>query len=114
MSSNDKNLEYDEQALDRYLESVIEQKTMSAEIRKKIFEAISVERERQINKWGLQLHDDSTWSLILGEELGEVCKAIVDQLHTGKTSKTKEELTQEIVQVAAVAVAWLECHEMTK
>ena len=68
---------------------------------------ISDERIRQINKWGPQYHDDPTWMLILSEEVGEVAKSIIDRIHSGNTNIT--ETRKEIVQVAAVAVAWLEC-----
>jgi NTP pyrophosphatase (non-canonical NTP hydrolase) len=72
------------------------------------------ERTRQIKKWGIQLHDHSTWALILGEEVGEVSQAILNQLHDGITKENAAELKKEIIQVAAVAVAWLECIESTK
>ena len=68
---------------------------------------ISDERIRQINKWGPQYHDDPTWMLILSEEVGEVAKSIIDRIHSGNADIV--ETRKEIVQVAAVAVAWLEC-----
>jgi len=59
---------------------------------------IQVERYRQTAKWGRQKHSNATWQIIATEELGEVCKAILE----GKPTR------HEIVQLAAVCVAWLE------
>lgn len=67
-----------------------------------IFDAISNERERQDAKWGADRHLNSReWLPILVEEIGEVAKAILE----GK----EIELRSELVHVAAVVVAWLEC-----
>ena len=77
-----------------------------------VLQDVSDERIRQINKWGPQHHDDPTWMLILGEEVGEVAKSIIDRIHSGKTDIA--ETRKELVQVAAVAVAWLECLDNKK
>ena len=87
---------------------------MNQELQTKILEKIVDERIRQINKWGPQYHDDSTWSMILMEEVGEVAKSIVDSMQKGDRENNLVELKKEIIQVAAVAVAWLECIESTK
>lgn len=69
-----------------------------------IFELIRAERERQDKKWGSQRHlPNYTWSAILTEENGEVAKATLE--------KDTANLKEELVQVAAVAVAWLEALE---
>lgn len=53
-------------------------------------------------------------SLILGEEVGEVCRAAMDLEHlafdgnTGPASEFAAKLRTELIQVAAVAVAWAE------
>jgi hypothetical protein len=61
--------------------------------------AIDTERGRQLDKFGNQDHKrDDAWALILGEEYGEVCKDILD----GRNVRT------ELVQLAAVAIAWIE------
>jgi hypothetical protein len=62
------------------------------------------ERERQLERWGVQDHDDGTWSLILGEEYGEACQAALQH-----SSSDPTDLRAELVQVAAVAVAWIDC-----
>lgn len=68
--------------------------------RQQILKKISIERDRQIAKWGEQHHPDQFWFLILTEELGEVARALYegDPAHAYK----------ELVEVAAVAAAWLE------
>ena len=68
--------------------------------RARVIEDIIAERERQLTKWGDQSHDNAWWAVIEGEEFGEVCRAIFD----GDT----ENLYTELIQVAAVAVAWAE------
>lgn len=73
--------------------------------------AVDAERARQRTKWqgphdwgfgdcsspGVQ---DSTKLAVLLEEVGEVARAYLE--------RTPEQLRTELVQVAAVAVAWLE------
>lgn len=59
------------------------------------------ERARQDAKWGIQNHEAGKWSLILAEELGEVAKS---QLEGDRAN-----YLTELIQSAAVLVAWLEC-----
>jgi NTP pyrophosphatase (non-canonical NTP hydrolase) len=63
-------------------------------------EAIRAERQRQDAKWGQQHHPAAVWCAILMEEVGEVANAILDSRSTN--------LEDELIQVAAVSVAWLE------
>ena len=64
-----------------------------------LIEEVTAERRRQIAKFGEQRdHEPLYWNAILGEEKGEVDKACLDGVG----------LRAEIVQVAAVALAWLE------
>lgn len=63
-------------------------------------EHILAERQRQLDKWGEQAHHDTFWAVIEGEEFGEVCRAIFDH--------DDAHLYEEVVQVAAVALAWAE------
>lgn len=72
-------------------------------LRSTIKEAVDLERYYQDQKWGIQNHEDQKWLTILTEEIGEVAKAILEQ----KPNEVKEEL----VQVTAVCVAWLEAIE---
>lgn len=69
-----------------------------------IFGEVDAERARQDSKWGgrpgIDRFDDHTYAAVLGEEFGEVCKAWLE--------RNTQELRVELVQVAAVAVAWIE------
>ena len=58
------------------------------------------ERQAQLQKWGIQNHTDAMWLAILHEETGEAA--------TGILEGDEENLRAELVQVAAVAVAWVE------
>lgn len=73
----------------------------------KVFVDIVYERARQDAKWGDQSGNlNVVWSTVLTEEVGEAAKAVLqlDFEHGG----TREELREELIQCAAVAVAWIE------
>jgi hypothetical protein len=75
---------------------------------KGIFGDIVFERIRQESKWGLQEHGPLQWLAILAEEFGEAAMA-VNEVEAGRiTPAVLENLRAEIVQTAAVAVAWLD------
>ena len=65
-----------------------------------IFKEIREERKRQDKKFGEQHHSLPVWNLILGEERGEVERAILD--HDVEQART------ELIEVAAVAVAMIQ------
>jgi hypothetical protein len=65
------------------------------------------ERARQDAKWGIQNHDAFRWVAILGEEYGEVCRAACENWH-GVSDEQARQYREELVQVAAVAVAMIE------
>jgi NTP pyrophosphatase (non-canonical NTP hydrolase) len=78
--------------------------------RELIFAAITAERERQAQQWGGEhewgtgdcssgLVSAAVKAAVLAEECGEVARAALDGT---------ADLKDELVQVAAVAVAWLE------
>ncbi len=67
--------------------------------------ALFDERQRQDEKWGIQNHDPDHWLAILTEEVGELAKAILEAAHGSPV----EDIRKEAVQVAAVAVALIEC-----
>lgn len=85
--------------------------------RRDVYEAIDVERDRQDAKWGPQRNlTPLLWSAVLGEEVGEAARAVLD-LGARRDQPSPElcqheeavmHLREELVQVAAVAVAWLE------
>lgn len=72
--------------------------------RREILRDVSAERDRQDGKWGgvpgEDRRDDPTYAAVLGEEFGEACQAWLERNTTA--------LRDELVQVAAVAVAWIE------
>jgi len=70
-----------------------------------VLQEVAKERERQDAKWGVQRHNPLTWLAILGEEVGEVNKAALEKIFSGKGL---EEYRAELIQVAAVAVAAIE------
>lgn len=67
---------------------------------------VLAERKRQDAKWGEQNHDPFLYLTILGEEYGETCQAALEA-RFGKGSLGH--LRLEAVQVAAVALAIVEC-----
>lgn len=81
---------------------------MNTVLRRRIFCAIEDERCRQDEKWGWTDSDKSIlpgWDVhakvsVLLEEVGEVAKAVLEH--------DWDNLEEELVQVAAVAIAWLE------
>lgn len=68
-----------------------------------IYAAINNERHDQDRQWGTIPRGLSLpkWTAILTEEVGEVARAVIDD-------QPLKELRQELVEVAAVAVAIIE------
>lgn len=66
----------------------------------KVLDLVVERRKRQDAKWGRVNNDWPIWNNILGEEFGEVCKAFLEG--------NRESWKQELIDVAAVAVAALE------
>lgn len=76
---------------------------------------ILAERRRQDAKWGQQDHNPSTWLMVLAEEVGEANQAVFETLFPSFDRRTARrgprslaEYRQELIQVAAVAVAAIE------
>jgi NTP pyrophosphatase (non-canonical NTP hydrolase) len=79
-------------------------------IMEKIFNEIKKERQQQDEKWGEQNHHAIEWCAILGEEVGEVNKAALEAHFKGyKRTGNYSDYRTELIQVAAVAVAMIEC-----
>lgn len=75
---------------------------------KEVFEDIKKERDKQDSKWGVQEHHPAIWLMIAQEEMGEVSQAIQREvLGWGKPSD-KSNLYEEVIQTAAVLVAFAE------
>ncbi len=64
---------------------------------------VQEERGRQDGRWGEQNHKPLLWLAILGEEYGELQKAVL-KTTTGECFKVE----MELIQVAAVAKAMFE------
>jgi len=63
------------------------------------------EMEWQNEKFGEQDHPSFVWLAILMEEVGELSQAALHDKFGGKAAGT---LKEELIQVAAVALQWLE------
>lgn len=82
----------------------------------KILTELGIERKRQLDLYGDQMDNTPCkWSAILGEEYGEVCKETLE-FEFAPFSQTPYmheilllSLRDELIQTAAVAIAWIEC-----
>jgi NTP pyrophosphatase (non-canonical NTP hydrolase) len=73
----------------------------------KIIQRVVDERKRQNQKWGFpQKLSLIEWQSILSEEVGEVAKEIND-ISFSRVDRV-EELKEELIQVAAVAISMVE------
>ena len=63
------------------------------------------ERVRQDLKFGIQNHSDPYWLAILTEEIGKAAEDVV-KIPAGLS--TTSHLRKELIQVAAVTLAWVE------
>ncbi len=69
---------------------------------------VQAERARQDERWGEQNGHDFEWVSILTEAVGESAQAANEaNFQSGKTRGDFSHLRAELVQVAAVAVAWI-------
>jgi hypothetical protein len=67
-------------------------------------EAVDVEIRRVLDRFGYQSLTLFDWASILGEEYGEVCKAINDHEFGTSGEGGLQDVYREAIQVAAVAV----------
>lgn len=81
--------------------------------RSQVFDDVNDERNRQDAKWGEQNHLDVVWNAILMEEVGEASQEVLTTAF-GAAAKGHGDLREELVQVAAVAVAWIEAIDRRK
>lgn len=83
-----------------------------SDIRGRIYFDVSMERDWQDTKWGADRTQlDSIWLAILTEEVGESAEEVLAaSWATGPALDAirTHNLRAELVQVAAVAVAWIE------
>ena len=74
--------------------------------KKKILQLILEERQKQDKKWGEQNHNIYKWLAILGEEVGEVNKAALEDNY--------KDTINELIQIGAVTVAMIESLERNR
>ena len=75
-----------------------------------VLSEVAKERWHQEDKWGQQDNPDFEWVSILTEEVGEAAAEVNEaNFVSGKNRGDFSKLRAELVQVAAVAVAWVEC-----
>lgn len=88
-----------------------------------VYAEVAEEQVRQDQKWGEQNHDPFVWFTILGEEYGEACQKALSLRFwkpgpdwTGQAGAATDyrnhlhnRLRTELVQVAAVSIAFIEC-----
>ncbi len=74
-----------------------------------VLDEVFGERQRQEARWGQQDNPDFEWVSILTEEVGEAAtEANEANFKSGKNRGDFSNLRTELIQVAAVAVAWVE------
>ena len=76
------------------------------DLRHNVLVEVHRELDRQDAMWGQQNHDMADYYTILGEEFGEVGKAICESKLQKMTDR--HEIRKELIQLAAVAVAMAE------
>ena len=81
--------------------------TTETSINLSVLNDILVERERQDQKWGEQDHPHWVWRGILGEEMGELDKAVIE-LHFKDPNSYRGQMREELIQIVAVGIAGLE------
>lgn len=70
------------------------------------------ERRRQDDKRGEQNIANSEWLAVIAEEIGKVAEAVLQHRFSPNEqvqANGLEDLRCELIQAAAVAVAWVEC-----
>ena len=77
------------------------------------WDSVLAERIRQDSKWGEQNHGFAPWMCILMEEVGECAEAVNETIFNNGPEARKrgglDNIRKEAVQVAAVAIAMVEC-----
>lgn len=93
---------------------LVDMKEWADEVKKWLVK-VRLERINQYGKWGPQRHSFLGWLAILGEEFGETSKQVVEiELGHPTPEENKELITglkDELVQVAAVAIAMAQAIE---
>ena len=91
--------------------SVEEREKTLEDLKTQALQDVLLERLRQEKKWGEQNHDPFCYLTVLTEEVGEFSQAALQTYFGGPAAKG---LREEAVQVAAVALAIVECLDRGK
>lgn len=75
---------------------------------REIIEYLLAERVHQDHKWGEQNHSPDKWISIIGEEFGEICKA-VNEYDFRPSLDTENKIIEETIQTMASCMAMIEC-----
>ena len=78
--------------------------------RERVLDHIRAERERQVAQYGDVRHDDALWRLVLTGEVGEAAQTALRNYldEHPRMAEDHQALYDELIQVAAVVVAWAE------
>ena len=81
-----------------------------------VFQRIGEERSKQDKQWGIPHNQQRLWFTILSEEVGEVAKELNEFWDRDYLDDPCfiSKIKNELIQVAAVCVAWLEDLERSK
>ena len=89
-------------------------RTAKASINGRTIHDILDERQRQIEKFGKQDYSTLEWHAVFAEECGEVSKLVCKQECPPHSPPDDEAIRAELVQVAAVSIAWIEALDRKK
>ena len=87
----------------------VPKKAMPISVIDRLIDDIIDERQRSINKFGLQNRTPIEWMAILMEEVGEASQVAVNISLLGLNKSTWLDFELEMIQVATVALNALEC-----
>lgn len=96
--------------VDRIRQKVIELPAAYVPEQEKIINKVLEERKRQDAKWGEQNHIAPVWGMIIGEEYGEMCKAI-NEFGFNPTPEKEQDIYTEAIHTMASCMAMIECIE---
>ena len=92
------------------VDMVFKQPTAYVPEQEKIISKVLEERKRQDAKWGEQNHTAPVWGMIIGEEYGEMCKAI-NEFGFNPTLEKEQDIYTEAIHAMASCMAMIECIE---
>lgn len=73
----------------------------------KIINEVFIEKSRQDTNWGDRKYSAAQWASSLGEDFGEMCKAI-NNYEFNKTKENKKYIQEETVRMIASCFSMLE------